>query len=101
MITHFMSDIPPLSLSPKPLLYCTRCRLRREKQEDRYCVMPRFPTPTSHSASATEESGRGSGLAQGFFGVYDGHCGSEAVQFVRDRLHAMVEEHASFAEVRD
>lgn len=40
------------------------------------------------------------GMAQGFFGVYDGHCGSEAVQFVRDRLHSMVGEHASFWEVR-
>ncbi|CAN0439903.1 unnamed protein product, partial [Hapterophycus canaliculatus] len=39
------------------------------------------------------------GLAQGYFGVYDGHCGSEAVQFVRDRLHAMVGEHPSFWKV--
>eukprot|EP00903_Cladosiphon_okamuranus_P013952 g12976.t1 len=36
------------------------------------------------------------GLAQGYFGVYDGHCGSEAVQFVRDQLHAMVGEHPLF-----
>lgn len=42
----------------------------------------------------------GSRLAQGFFGVYDGHCGSEAVQFVRDRLHAMIGEHESFVKVR-
>ncbi|CAN0500519.1 unnamed protein product, partial [Ectocarpus sp. 12 AP-2014] len=36
------------------------------------------------------------GLAQGYFGVYDGHCGSEAVQNVRDRLHAVIGEHPSF-----
>ena len=37
--------------------------------------------------------------AQGFFGVYDGHCGSEAVQYVRDRLHTTVGEHPSFWKV--
>lgn len=39
--------------------------------------------------------------AQGYFAVYDGHCGSEAVQFVRDRLHTMVGEQSCFWKVRD
>ena len=41
------------------------------------------------------------GNAQGYFAVYDGHCGSEAVQFVRDRLHTMVGEQSCFWKVRD
>lgn len=39
-------------------------------------------------------------LAQGFFGIYDGHCGSEAAQFVRDRLHDMIGQHGSFVQVK-
>lgn len=63
-------------------------------------------TRTKEEEVVEEELGVGeNGLcggeeAQGFFGVYDGHCGSEAVQFVRDRLHATVGEHALFVEVR-
>ncbi|CAM9739100.1 unnamed protein product [Scytosiphon promiscuus] len=48
------------------------------------------------AGAAGDGVGGGVGLAQGYFGVYDGHCGSEAVQYVRDRLHAMVCEHPSF-----
>ena len=54
----------------------------------------------SDVGSTGNGAGANAGLAQGFFGVYDGHCGSEAVQFVRDRLHSTVCEHALFWKVR-
>lgn len=57
-------------------------------------------SPHDGDSVGVAEGAGGGRLAQGFFGVYDGHCGSEAVQFVRDRLHGMVGEHASFWEVR-
>lgn len=40
-------------------------------------------------------------MTQGYFAVFDGHCESEAVQFVRDRLHTMVGEQSCSWKVRD
>ena len=90
---------------------------RKEKQEDRFCAMPDYTksivgknggSRTTLAASqgaqeGLEGNGKGSsvGVAQGYFAVYDGHCGSEAVQFVRDRLHTMVGEQSCFWKVRD
>ncbi len=55
---------------------------RREKQEDRYCVIPRYDELIGGSEGSNGELTRA-----GFFGIYDGHCGTEAAQFVADELH--------------
>ncbi len=55
---------------------------RREKQEDRYCVIPRYDELIGNCEGIAREWTRA-----GFFGIYDGHCGAEAAQFVADELH--------------
>ncbi len=56
---------------------------RREKQEDRYCVIPRYDELIENGEGSSEREWK----RAGFFGIYDGHCGAEAAQFVADELH--------------
>lgn len=108
---------------------------RREKQEDRFLVMPDFwktielareekagtlrrESPSSERHGSQRSPAVGAKLdsmdgaadvvtaesqreAVAFWGVYDGHCGSEAVQFVSDRLHWFVGGHDDLETVRN
>jgi serine/threonine protein phosphatase PrpC len=58
---------------------------RRDKQEDRYCVIPQYERLVSGSTNVALQEEK-----LGFFGVYDGHCGYEAAQFAADRLHLLM-----------
>ncbi len=63
---------------------CGCCSIvgRREKQEDRYCVIPRYDELVGNSSGGVKRDWK----RAGFFGIYDGHCGAEAAQFVADEL---------------
>lgn len=69
---------------------------RRDKQEDRFSAIPVYNKSktfqNSHDGDKLEAT-------QAYFGVFDGHSGTEAAQFVEDHLHNVIRKHLAAYEV--
>ena len=80
-------------LRPKLRWRCGSCSEfgPREKNEDRYVTIEDVESTMPGSSRA--ENGR---HFQSYFGVYDGHSGYRAAEYVRDDLHANIFRHPCF-----
>lgn len=68
---------------------------RRSEMEDAVAVIPGFMSRTCcHVGGCTAPGSRSSGVAAPvhFFGVYDGHGGSEVAQFCAGKMHEVIAE---------
>ena len=87
--------------SPRPLRWttghCTRLG-PRNANEDRFSCIPNLAkamavsSPTASANGATQSGA----VRQGFFAVYDGHCGDQASSFLQTELHAAIYGHSDY-----
>ncbi|CAN4095555.1 unnamed protein product [Withania somnifera] len=79
-----------------PLWGCTSICGRRPEMEDAFATVPRFmKIPLQMLIGDRVHDGlprRLSHLTTHFFGVYDGHGGSQVANYCRDRIHAVLAE---------
>ncbi|XP_076949734.1 protein phosphatase 2C 77-like isoform X2 [Bidens hawaiensis] len=66
---------------------------RRKEMEDAVAVVPGFMTLScEHVGGCTGSRGSGEILPVHFFGVYDGHGGSQVAKFCSERMHEVIAE---------
>lgn len=66
----------------------------RSSNEDRIVALPTFDTSASSTADACADTNKD--IKQGYFAVYDGHCGSHASTHLQETLHARFAAHPAF-----
>lgn len=60
----------------------------RSSNEDRFVEMNAFTSPSSSSPYMQQD--------QGYFAVYDGHCGDQAANYLQTELHVSISNHPMF-----